>query len=105
MTVRVAVCYGAPTDPAAFDDYYRRVHIPLARKIPGLSGFTWGKASSLDGSEPPYYAIASLYFPDAETMRAGLTSEEMRVAGADVQNFATGGATMFTHEEESVLGD
>lgn len=103
MTIRVAVCYGRPENPAAFDEYYERVHIPLASKVPGLTGYTYSKASSLDGSESPYYSVASLYFPDAETLRAGLTSPEMTAAAADVPNFATDGATLFTHEEVSVL--
>lgn len=102
MTIRVAVCYGEPTDPAAFDDYYERVHIPLANAIPGLTGYTYAKAASLDGSPSPYYSVASLYFPDTDTMTAGLSSPQMRAAAADVPNFATGGVTMFTHEETSV---
>lgn len=102
MNFRVAVCYGQPDDPAAFDEYYKSVHIPLARKVPGLSGFTWGKCRSLDASAPPYYAVASLYFPTAEAMTSALRSDEMKEAGEDVRNFATGGVTMFTQEEASV---
>ncbi|MGV9670065.1 MULTISPECIES: EthD family reductase [unclassified Gordonia (in: high G+C Gram-positive bacteria)] len=102
MTIRVAVCYGEPTDPAAFDEYYERVHISLANAIPGLTEYTYAKASSLDGSPAPYYSVASLYFADAESLKAGLTSPEMGAAAADVPNFATGGVTMFTHEETSV---
>ncbi len=99
----MVVCYGHPKDPEAFDAHYRATHIPLARRIPpGLSGYTWGKCSALDGGSPPaYYSIASLCFPpDAETMHAGLASKEMREAGRDVRNFATGGVTMFTQEVE-----
>lgn len=103
MSVRVAVCYGKPEDPAAFDEYYTSVHIPLARVVPGLTEFTWGKVSSMDGSEPPYYAVANLYFADAEAMKAGLSSPEMGAAGADLRNFASGGVTMYAQEEESVL--
>lgn len=104
MGCRVVVCYGHPEDQDAFDAHYRATHIPLARRIPGMSGYTWGKCSALGGDTPPYYAIASLHFPDAEAMRAGLASVEMREAGGDVRNFATGGVTMFTQEEESVRG-
>ncbi|MBC2640351.1 MULTISPECIES: EthD family reductase [unclassified Rhodococcus (in: high G+C Gram-positive bacteria)] len=102
MSFKVAVCYGQPDDTEAFDAYYRDTHMPLARKIPGLSDFTWGKCSALDGGTPPYYAVASLYFPDADTMKSGLQSEEMKQAGKDVHNFATGGVTMYVQEEESV---
>ena len=40
---RVSVCYGQPTDPAAFDNYYTTIHTPIALKIPGLAGLTTGK--------------------------------------------------------------
>lgn len=102
MSFRVAVCYNKPKDPAAFDDYYEAVHVPLANKIPGLNEITWGKVSSLDGSEPPYYAIGNLYFPDEAALKVGLSSEEMKVAGKDVRNFADGGVTIFTQEERPV---
>ncbi|RVW09397.1 EthD family reductase [Prescottella agglutinans] len=104
MGFQVVVCYGHPEDPDAFDVHYRATHIPLARRIPGLSGYTWGKCSALDGGSPAYYSVATLCFPDAETMHAGLASKEMREAGRDVRNFATGGVTMFTQEVESVHG-
>ncbi|MGV8873336.1 MAG: EthD family reductase [Rhodococcus sp. (in: high G+C Gram-positive bacteria)] len=103
MSFRVAVCYSQPEDTAAFDKHYTEVHAPLARVIPGLTDFTFGKAKSTDGSEPPYYAIASLYFPDEATMKSGLSSPEMGAAAADLSNFASGGVTLFTHEERSVL--
>lgn len=102
MTYRVAVCYGQPKDAAAFDEHYTTVHVPLADAVPGLVEFTWGKVSSLDGSEPPYYAVANLYFADADSLAAGLASPEMTAAGKDLRNFADGGVTMFTQEESSV---
>lgn len=102
MTIRVSVCYGKPTDTAAFDDHYRNVHIPLANQVPGLLTYTYGKVGSLNGAEPPYYAVAGLYFADREALQTGLTSPEMGAAAADVRNFASGGATMFVTEEETV---
>ncbi|MFI5436353.1 EthD family reductase [Rhodococcus baikonurensis] len=101
MSFRVAVCYGKPDDPAAFDEHYTSVHIPLARNIPGMTEFTWGKVSSMDRSDPPYYVVANLYFADEESLKAGLVSPEMTAAGKDLRNFASGGVTMFTQEEVS----
>jgi uncharacterized protein (TIGR02118 family) len=34
--VRFLVLYDQPEDPEAFDRHYREVHIPLAKKLPGL---------------------------------------------------------------------
>ncbi|MFE3228868.1 EthD family reductase [Nocardia sp. NPDC059228] len=103
MTYRIAICYGRPADPAAFDAYYAETHVPLARQIPGLSAFTWGLCSALGSGEPPYYMVASLHFPTAEALDQALASTEMKAAGRDVRNFATGGVTMFTQSEQSVL--
>ena len=33
---KVFALYKTPADPAAFDRYYRDVHLPIAKKIPGL---------------------------------------------------------------------
>ncbi|HEX7322995.1 MAG TPA: EthD family reductase [Mycobacterium sp.] len=97
---RVSVCYGQPTDPAAFDEYYDSTHTPLALKIPGLTGFTTGKCRSLmPGQEAPYYMVASLVFDSAAALKAALSSPEMAAASADVANFATGGVTLYSTEE------
>jgi uncharacterized protein (TIGR02118 family) len=97
--IHVSVCYGQPTDPAAFDDYYTNTHVPLALKVPGLVSFTTGKCASLGQGEPPYYMVANLGFETAETMNTALTSPEMAAASSDVPNFATGGATLYSAEE------
>jgi uncharacterized protein (TIGR02118 family) len=95
---RLAVCYGHPSDPAAFDRYYEETHAPLARQVPGLASYTGGRCSSLDRSEPAYYYVAFLDFATEEDFRSGLGSPEMGKAGADVANFATGGVTMVTQQ-------
>ena len=91
----LTVCYGHPTDPAAFDAYYTSTHAPLAGKIPGMTSFTHRHCASPDGSQPPYYLIAELASPSAEAMGASLGSPEAQAATADVPNFATGGVTIF----------
>ena len=91
----LTVCYGHPADPAAFDAHYTSTHVPLVEKLPGLESFTHRHCASLDGSPPPYYLLAELSFASADALGAGMASPEGRAAGADVANFATGGATMF----------
>lgn len=104
MTHQISVCYGVPDDAAAFDEYYRTTHIPLTAKVPGLSGFSWGKCVSLDGSAPVHYAVAHLQFDTEDDLKSALASREMRDAGRDVRNFATGGATMYTQDLETAAG-
>ena len=94
--VKLIVLYGKPEDPSAFDAHYAATHAPLAEKVPNLQRFEHGKAlGSADGSEAPYYYVAELSFDDSEALQAGMSSPEGAAAGADVANFASGGATMF----------
>jgi len=102
---RLTVCYSQPSDPDEFDHYYARTHAPLARQIPGLAAFTAGRCRTLDGSEPPYYLVAQLDFATEADFNHGLSSAAMKAAGADVANFATGGATMFTQQIRPLLGE
>jgi uncharacterized protein (TIGR02118 family) len=102
---RVTVCYGQPTDPAAFDSHYATVHAPLVRQVPGLTGFSGGRVRSLDRSDPAYYFVAFLDFETEEDYRTGLGSPEMGKAGADVATFATGGVTMFTQQVDDLKAE
>ena len=43
---RLTVLYGHPKDPATFDRYYFDVHIPIAKKMQGFTGWTIGKCES-----------------------------------------------------------
>lgn len=101
--IRLTVLYGHPDDPEEFDRYYHEVHVPLAKKMKGLAGWTIGKCASADpGEDPPYYLIVGLYAESRSAMEAILASPEGQAAVADVPNFATGGAT-FLYDEEEVL--
>ena len=81
---RLTVLYGHPTDPSEFDRYYHEVHIPIARKMKGLKGWTIGKCTPADpGAEAPYYMIVGLYADSPEQMQAILTSPEGQATIAD----------------------
>jgi uncharacterized protein (TIGR02118 family) len=100
---RLTVLYGHPADPAAFDRYYHEVHIPLARKMKGLLGWTIGKCEGIaPGEKPPYYMIVGLYAPSRAAFEAILASPEGQATVADVPKFATGGVT-FLYDQEQVL--
>jgi uncharacterized protein (TIGR02118 family) len=100
---RLTVLYGHPADPAAFQKYYHEVHIPLARKMKGLKGWTIGMCeSTVPGEKPPYYMIVGLYTDSREDMEKILASPAGQAAVADVPKFATGGVT-FIYDREEVL--
>lgn len=100
---RVTVLYGTPTDTDAFDTYYRDIHIPIASRMRGLTGWNLTSVSTQDGDlTPPIYLIADLYAHDRDAMTAVLESPEGLAAQQDVANFATGGATFLFGDETSV---
>ncbi len=102
--IRLTVLYNQPDDPVEFDRYYRETHIPLARTMQGLQGWTIGKCqSAVPGEDPPYYMIVGLYADSREAMEAILASPEGQATVADVANFATGGATFLYNDEEVMI--
>jgi uncharacterized protein (TIGR02118 family) len=102
--VKLLVLYGHPQDPAAFDKYYREVHIPLARRMQGLERWTIGRVlGTPDGQASPYYYVAELTMESREALEALLASEEGQAAVADVPNYATGGVTFLYTEVEEVV--
>lgn len=99
---RMTVLYGRPDDPAAFDRYYREVHIPIAAAM-GLTRWTLTWPSAQEGDlTPGIHLVADLFAESKEAMDAILASEAGRAASADVPNFATGGVTFLQGVEEEV---
>lgn len=97
--VKVTVLYGPPTDASAFEDHYANKHLPLAEKMPNVKRFEASRVTGTpDGSEPPYYRMAELWFDSDEDMQESTDSEEGRATVADIATFATGGATVVIAE-------
>ena len=96
---RMTILYGTPTDPEAFRRYYYDTHIPIARRMKGLTGWN---LSWIDGEDSRYILVAELYAESADAMTAILDSAEGRAASADLDNFVTGTVEFLTGEEEQV---
>ncbi|HUC21939.1 MAG TPA: EthD family reductase [Streptosporangiaceae bacterium] len=95
MTVKLVVLYTQPADPAAFDEHYLGVHMPLVAKIPGLQRAETGKvAAALDGGEQTYYRVAELYFADQGAMEAALGSAEGAATAQDYAQIAPPGSRL-----------
>ena len=96
MTVKLVVLYTQPDDPAAFDEHYVGVHVPLVEKLPGLQRFESGTfTAALDGGEQTYHRIAELYFADQSAMDAAFGSSEGAATAADFAQIAPPGSRMF----------
>lgn len=103
MTAKLLVLYRRPTDVAAFDAHYRDVHIPIAKRIPGLRRYEIS-ASPLQGLGPgtSYHLAATLEFDSMEALQAALASPEGGAAAGDLANFAQAGVEMLMFETEDV---
>jgi uncharacterized protein (TIGR02118 family) len=100
---QVVVMYKTPKDTAAFDKHYSEIHIPLAKKIPGLKKYEVSKGPVGTPAGPSgFHLIAVLTFDSMAALQAGFGSAEGKAAGADVAKFATGGADMLLFDTKEV---
>jgi uncharacterized protein (TIGR02118 family) len=83
MTARFIVLYGTPADPAAFDRYYREVHIPLSHHLPRLRSYTVARDVAPVRGGDPYYLIGELEWDTMEDLRAAFASPEGQAAADD----------------------
>jgi uncharacterized protein (TIGR02118 family) len=99
--VRFLVLYNTPEDPAEFDRYYREVHIPLAKKLPGLRRYTVSRDAAVIRGDT-FYLVAELDFDDRAALRAAFESADGQAAAADVPKFATGGSHSMVYDLDEV---
>ncbi|MHB8258543.1 MAG: EthD family reductase [Acidiferrobacterales bacterium] len=102
---RMIVIYRTPADPAAFDKHYFDVHIPLAKKLPGLKRYEVSKGSivALAGAADPYL-VGTLHFDSLAAIKEAFASECGRACAADRRILAPDDkdVQMFLFEDQSV---
>jgi uncharacterized protein (TIGR02118 family) len=86
--VRFTVLYPQPTDPAAFDRHYMEVHVPLAKKLPGLRSYTLGRRPSATRGAEPYYQVAELDWDDMDSLQRDFASPLGQELARDVDQLA-----------------
>lgn len=86
---QMIVVYETPKDPAAFEQHYFEVHVPLARQLPGLKRYETSKGPivSLAGA-PNAYFVAILYFDSLAAIKDAFASDCGRACAADRQVLA-----------------
>jgi len=90
---RMVVIYRTPNDIETFDRHYFEIHVPLAKKIPGLRKYevSDGPVATPVGASH-VHRIATLYFDDLTAIEKAFASPEGRVAAADRRLFAPDGS-------------
>ncbi|MFT3701770.1 MAG: EthD family reductase [Agriterribacter sp.] len=59
---KMTVVYNTPKDIDAFEKHYFEVHIPLAKKLPGLISYEINDGAIVSTTGHVSYRIANLYF-------------------------------------------
>jgi uncharacterized protein (TIGR02118 family) len=100
---RLVVMYRTPQDVAAFDEYYFKTHVPIAKKIPGLRKYevSQGGVGTPAGASD-LHLIATLHFDDLAAIQHAFASPEGQAAAADVQVFANGGVDMLIYDTREI---
>lgn len=102
MPVKLTVIYDNPADPAAFDEHYNSVHVPLAGAIPGVKRAELAKVfPKEDGSPTPAYRVAELYFDDYQAAVDAINSDEGQKTLADAQQIGQAGVQFLLCDIES----
>lgn len=99
MPATLTVAY--PAETPDFDaTYYATVHLPLMLDVFRPLGLEEASVSQgvagLDDAPAPYHAVATLVFPDVETLQAALRGGERVIA--DIPKFYRGQPVMMIGE-------
>jgi uncharacterized protein (TIGR02118 family) len=97
---KLIVLYKTPKDAAAFDKHYSEVHIPLAKKIPGLRKYeiSQGPVMTPAGASG-FHLAAVLQFDSAAAIQNAFASAEGQAAAADAQSMASIEILLFDSRE------
>ena len=93
-----------PLSERDFAEYLRKVHGPMAEKIPGLRKYIQNyPARDAKRKHPGWNAVVELYFDDWNAMEAAWRSPEGAAATADLANFADLVHTTWSAVEERIV--
>lgn len=104
--IRIVALHRYPSDPEAYEAYYRETHMPLVERVPGVHKVRVGKVvGTPSGDEPGYWLMSEVYFEGAAELENAMRSPEMRAAMDDVPNFAVEGQVtiMYCDTEDIVV--
>ena len=80
---QLVVLYKTPKNTDAFDKYYYATHVPLAKKLPGLTKYDVSKgAVASPAGATGVYLVATLYFESADAKAALMASSESKYSVA-----------------------
>ncbi len=103
---KIIVLYPYPADVEVFEKAYTEEHMPLVspETLPGLVKFVGTRfIGTADGSPPPFYRMAELYYPSLEALQAAASSVGAQTAVAHAVEISSGGLPHFLVAEEETI--
>jgi len=103
--VKLIVMYPRPKDIEVFEKLYQEEHVPMAvEKLSGKTKFVATKVvATPDGTSPPFYRIAEVYFPSLQALQACAQSAGGQETVAHAVKISSGGAPVFLVAEEQTF--
>jgi uncharacterized protein (TIGR02118 family) len=92
--VKAIVLFGHPINATVFEDYYPTTHMALVENVRIARKEGTRIVGTPDGSPAPYYRVLEMWFDTMEQLERVLGSPEANACKADLDTFATGGATI-----------
>ncbi|GLX69651.1 EthD family reductase [Paenibacillus glycanilyticus] len=81
--VRFLVLYTEPNDIEVFENYYREVHIPLAKQLPGLRRYSISRNTAPIRGGTTYYLVAELQWDSMADIKKAFQSPEGKASAED----------------------
>lgn len=98
--IKLIALYKQPPNPLDFDKAYFNTHLPLLARVPGLQKTVITRFTRTVMGDS-FYMMAEMSFSDLDTLKAGMKSQEMAAAGANLSSFAEGLVTLLYGEVEA----
>jgi uncharacterized protein (TIGR02118 family) len=86
---KMIVIYKHPANCQAFDEHYSGVHIPLAKKLPGLRKYEASRGPIVNPrGASDVYLVGTLHFDDLQAIQRAFASPEGIACALDVPKYA-----------------
>jgi uncharacterized protein (TIGR02118 family) len=109
--IKLVYCFGKRAD-LSFDEfsrYWRDVHAPIGRRIPGIRRFVQSVAirDGRDAHQPSFDGMVELSFDDVDAVLRARESPEWQASTADEQHFIDQSRTAYflSHERTIIEGE
>lgn len=85
---RMVVIYRTPKNVETFDRHYFEIHVPLAKKIPGLRKYEVSDGPiATPGGTANVHLIGTVHFDDLAAIKKAFASAEGQAAGGGSPTF------------------